>query len=69
MGKVIAFQPRTRRAPTRQGALERDAEILFFLGVRYERMGDALCDQRRNSGPDSCGASPTGGKRRGRVRG
>lgn len=68
MGKVIAFQPRTRTASPREGALQRDAEILFFLGVRYERMGDALSDHRRNSGPDSYGAPPTGGKRRRRVR-
>ncbi|WP_292531330.1 hypothetical protein [Methylocystis sp.] len=69
MGKVIAFQRRTRAAPMRQDALERDAEILFFLGVRYERMGDALSDQQKISGPDSCGAPPTGGKRRRRRRG
>ena len=67
MGKVIAFQPRARAAPTREGALQRNADILFFLGVRYARMDDALCDQKSASGPDSCGAPPTGGKRR-RVR-
>ncbi|MGD9541395.1 hypothetical protein [Methylocystis sp.] len=68
MGKVIAFQPGARAAPTREGALRRDAEILFFLGVRYERMDDACYDQKRASGPDSCGAPPTRGKRRRRAR-
>ncbi|MBM3564174.1 MAG: hypothetical protein FJX16_00285 [Alphaproteobacteria bacterium] len=66
MGKVIAFQPRMKASPTRKGALERDAEILFFLGVRYVRMDDA--DQRTISEPKSCGAPPSGGKRRRRVR-
>lgn len=47
MGKVIAFQPGARAAPTREGALRRDAEILFFLGVRYERMDDARGDQKK----------------------
>ncbi|MBI1980016.1 MAG: hypothetical protein HYS63_00305 [Methylocystis sp.] len=64
MGKVIAFQPRTRAA-TRTGAAQRDAEILFFLGVRYVRMDDALCDQRTMTAPESCGAPSNGGKRRG----
>ena len=67
MGKVIAFQQRTRATSARKVALPRDAEILFFLGVRYERMDEALCDLKSMSGPDSCGAPPTGGKRR-RVR-
>jgi hypothetical protein len=64
MGKVVAFQPRARAAPTREGALQRDAEILFFLGVRYERMDEAFGDQKRASEPHSCGATPTRGKRR-----
>jgi hypothetical protein len=68
MGKVIAFQPRARAAPPREGALRRDAEILFFLGVRYERIDDARRDQKSASGPDACGAPATGGKRRRRVR-
>jgi len=67
MGKVIAFQPRAKAAPTREGALRRGAEILFFLGVRYERIDDAHRDQKHPSGPD-CAAPPTGGKRRPRFR-
>ncbi len=66
MGKVIAFQPRARAATTLKGAAQRDAEILFFLGVRYVRMDDARCDQRTMTAPESCGAPPNGGKR-GRV--
>ncbi|MGD9658107.1 MAG: hypothetical protein AB7U61_10820 [Methylocystis sp.] len=68
MGKVIAFQPRARAAPPREGDLQRDAEILFFLGVRYERMDDAFYDQKRLSEPDSCGAPSTRSKRRRRAR-
>lgn len=62
MGKVIAFQPRAKAAPMRQSASRRDAEILFFLGVRYERMDDARCDQGKAPAPIA------GGKRRRRVR-
>lgn len=68
MGKVIAFQPRARAAPSREGAAPRNAEILFFLGVRYERMDDAICDGKKEPRADSCGARPTGGKRRRRAR-
>ena len=65
MGKVIAFQPRTKATPTHRGPLQRDAEILFFLGVRYVRMDDA---RSRTSESETCGAPPNGGKRRRRVR-
>lgn len=68
MGKVIAFQPRMRAAPTRGGALRRDAEILFFLGVRYVRMDDARADDGTMSEPETCSAPPSGGKRRRRAR-
>ncbi|KAF0122019.1 hypothetical protein C5688_13870 [Methylocystis sp. MitZ-2018] len=68
MGKVIAFQPRTRAASKRREAPERDAQILFFLGVRYVRMEDALVNPQEKPAPESCGAPPGGGKRRRRVR-
>ncbi|HEY8124744.1 MAG TPA: hypothetical protein VIF88_04905 [Methylocystis sp.] len=65
MGKVIAFQPRLRGASI---APEGGAQILFFLGVRYVRMDDALVNHAAQPAPDSCGAPPGGGKRRRRVR-
>ncbi len=68
MGKVIAFQPRTRGASKRSEAQQRDAQILFFLGVRYVRMEDALVNPQEKPAPESCGAPPGGGKRRRRVR-
>jgi len=68
MGKVIAFRPRPRAAPKRCDAQEHDAEILFFLGVRYLRIDDAAAGQIMKSGPEYCGARPGGGKRRRRAR-
>lgn len=68
MGKVIALQPRSRATSTRRSAPERDADILFFLGVRYVRMEDAFADRSENRVPESCGAPTGGGKRRRRVR-
>ncbi len=67
MGKVIAFQPRLRGASKRGDVQQRDAQILFFLGVRYVRMEDALVNPKETPAPESCGAPP-GGKRRRRVR-
>jgi hypothetical protein len=63
MGKVIAFQPGARAAPTREGALHRDAEILFFLGVRYERMDDARCNQEKAHATSSGGKRPSAAPR------
>ncbi|MBM3578043.1 MAG: hypothetical protein FJX40_10360 [Alphaproteobacteria bacterium] len=68
MGKVIAFRPRPRAAPRPSGALQRDAEILFFLGVRYLRIDDAVASQITKSEPEYCGTPPGGGKRKRRVR-
>lgn len=67
MGKVIAFQPRKRTGSAHRVAQELDAEILFFLGVRYERMDDALVDRKKSAGPASRGATPNGGKRGRRI--
>lgn len=68
MGQVIAFQTRARSARKSSETPSGDAQILFFLGVRYMRMDDALAAQlsesaqktRRGSGPR---------KRRGGARG
>ncbi|MFZ3181441.1 MAG: hypothetical protein WA156_14810 [Methylocystis silviterrae] len=68
MGKVFAFQPRTRGAAIRNDVQQRDAQILFFLGVRYVRVDDALVNEAAKPAPESRGAAPGGGKRRRRVR-
>lgn len=68
MGKVIAFQPRTRGASIRNVVQQRDAQILFFLGVRYVRVDDAVVNEAAKPAPKSCGAPPGGGKRRRRFR-
>lgn len=68
MGKVIAFRPRPRAAPRPCGALQRDAEILFFLGVRYLRIDDGVTSPIAKSEPEYCGTPPSGGKRKRRVR-
>ncbi len=62
MGEVVAFQ--TRRKPARQTnePPTGDAQILFFLGVRYMRADES---------PETCstltpdhGHGPRGGKKR-----
>jgi hypothetical protein len=44
MGKVIRFQP--AKAPRHSPADDRGPQILFFTGVRYQRMSD---DQRASA--------------------
>ncbi|PPD44626.1 MAG: hypothetical protein CTY15_06690 [Methylocystis sp.] len=62
MGEVIAFQTRAKPARPASVAPTGDAQILFFLGVRYERAGDASGSGATLS-PDH-GHGPRGGKKR-----
>lgn len=41
MSQIIAMEPFRRARPMREAVESGGAEILFFLGVRYERMPDA----------------------------
>ena len=66
--QIIPLQLRTRRAPAR---LEESGQILFFLGVRYERIEEPCVafDPTGESNPP-LGANMQGGKkRRRRARG
>lgn len=68
MGKVIAFQTRGRSARKNSETPGGEAQILFFLGVRYMRMDDALAAQLSDPAPDICGETPGRRKRRRRAR-
>jgi len=65
MGEIILFRPREGQARTaRPSVAEAGARILFFTGVRYERMAEPAPSY--NDG-DS-GAPPAGGMGGGRRR-
>jgi hypothetical protein len=67
MGQIIAFQTRSheaRRAPPPPGG---EAQILFFLGVRYLRMEDSQ-PSAGGLAPDSGDRSNGGKKRKRRAR-
>jgi hypothetical protein len=55
MSDVIRFQP--AKAPRRSAADGRGAQILFFTGVRYQRMSD---DQRAPAPQAACSAKQKG---------
>jgi hypothetical protein len=55
MSDVIRFQP--AKAPRRSAPDDRGAQILFFTGVRYQRMSE---DQRAPAPPASCVARQQG---------
>jgi hypothetical protein len=55
MSDVIRFQP--AKAPRRSAPDDRCAQILFFTGVRYQRMSE---DQRAPALPASCVARQQG---------
>ena len=62
MGDVILFRPRTGQNRTNSGAAQTGAQIVFFTGVRYARMPEAIAT------PDAgdLGAPPAGGVGRAR---
>jgi hypothetical protein len=64
MGEVVAFRMRGKSAREKSGPPAGDAQILFFLGVRYARIDDSQ-DARGTLSPDhGAGDSPRGGKKR-----
>ena len=62
MGEVIAFKASAKHARRAATPPDGDAQILFFLGVRYMRMDEWMNLSAR--APDSRGGQPTGGKKR-----
>lgn len=62
MGKVIAFRAREKRARRDLVPQSGEAEILFFLGVRYMRMEDSAMAATELT-PDR-DAGPSGRKKR-----
>ncbi|WP_442754325.1 hypothetical protein ACNHKD_15210 [Methylocystis sp. JAN1] len=68
MGEVVAFRRREKSSRDEGAPSVGDAQILFFLGVRYARM-DAPLDAGETLSPDrgegrSHGQGPRGGKKR-----
>ena len=61
MGEVILIPPRKRTAGARIGD-GATAEIVFFTGVRYQRMSEAAPVETSGCGPRSEGGE--GGKRK-----
>lgn len=68
MGEVVAFRSRARGARRISETPGGEAQILFFLGVRYMRMDDALAARLSHPAPDVCGKPSGGGKRKRRAR-
>jgi hypothetical protein len=62
MGEVIAFRLRAKSSREPRATPTDDAQILFFLGVRYARMEEpqVACE---TAAPDR-GQGPSGGKKR-----
>lgn len=60
MGEVIAFRMREKHARHASEPPTGDAQILFFLGVRYMRMEEPL-DALETQAP---GRGPRGGRKR-----
>lgn len=51
MAQIIDFETFKHARPPREAFADGDAEILFFLGVRYERMtDDSPAEPPRRSG-------------------
>lgn len=65
MGQVIAFRTLARSARKSSETPSGDAQILFFLGVRYMRMDDALAARLSASAQKTRGGS---GRRKRRSR-
>lgn len=59
MCEIIAFQPSGRQG-SQEAPPVGGAQILFFLGVRYERMEEPA----PAAAPDTRGGDPAGGKKR-----
>ena len=68
MGEVIAFRQRARRASHISDMPAGGAQILFFLGVRYMRMDDAMINRLALQALSDCHDRPSGGGKRKRRR-
>ncbi len=64
MGEVVAFRMREKSSRDESAPRTGDAQILFFLGVRYARL-DAPTDASPDHGEGrGHGQGPRGGKKR-----
>ena len=63
MGEIILFRPREGQArKTRSSAVGAGAQIMFFTGVRYERMQEPAQQEGDSGAPPAGGLG--GGRRR-----
>jgi hypothetical protein len=64
MGEVVAFQIRAKAARQKSEPPTGDAQILFFLGVRYMRIEEMQQSQGALAPDLGEGQGPRGGKKR-----
>lgn len=64
MGELIMFRPRAGQSSKVTPPLESGAKIMFFTGVRYERMVETPLDVSEPAPTESVGKSGRGRKRR-----
>lgn len=63
MAQIICFERRAQKRE-RVAPVEGGAQILFFLGVRYERMEDSYSSPLRGGDEPRQGETVGGGKKR-----
>ena len=69
MGEIVAFKKSAwRNRKTSGDAAEGGAQILFFLGVRYQRMDDATAERLTREANERHDRPSGGGKRKRRAR-
>ena len=65
MGEILTFKPRANAPARSQGIGPEGAEILFFLGVRYENYIEPRASGEKKPGKPPRAGKPNGrGKRR-----
>ena len=67
MGEIVTFRPHGGQFRKRSASADRPgAEILFFTGVRYERMADPVVAlaEGDSGAPPAGGLGGAGGRRR-----
>jgi hypothetical protein len=66
MGEVVAFRLRAKSSREPRATPSGDAQILFFLGVRYARMDEphGACETAAPDRGQGRGHGPSGGKKR-----
>jgi hypothetical protein len=65
MGDLIVFRPSANlKRPNDDSASQRNAQILFFTGVRYKREAEPIVSPTEQDAPPKGGMDGAGGGRR-----